>query len=60
LLYFIDVLSNPSIKTCTVTATGNSNRRVTGEEVEEDVEDIIEEDDGRPRLKVLFQPTVGQ
>ncbi|KIM31399.1 hypothetical protein M408DRAFT_320460 [Serendipita vermifera MAFF 305830] len=44
--------------TCTVTATGNSNRRVTGDEIEEDVEDVIEEDDGRPRLKVLFQPTV--
>jgi hypothetical protein len=24
------------------------------------VEDVIEEDDGRPKLKVLFQPTVGQ
>ncbi|PVG02471.1 P-loop containing nucleoside triphosphate hydrolase protein [Serendipita vermifera] len=44
--------------TCTVTATGNSNRRVAGDEVEDDVEDVIEEDDGRPRLKVLFQPTV--
>ena len=47
-----------SSQTCTVTATGNSNRRVTGEEIEEDVEDVIEEDDGRPRLKVIFQPTV--
>ncbi|KAG8826498.1 hypothetical protein FRC19_008750, partial [Serendipita sp. 401] len=42
--------------TSTVTATGNSNRRVAGDEVEDDVEDIIEEDDGRPKLKVLFQP----
>jgi hypothetical protein len=24
------------------------------------VEDVIEEDDGRPKLKVLFQPTVGE
>lgn len=31
---------------------------MAGDELEEDVEDVIEEDDGRPRLKVLFQPTV--
>lgn len=43
-----------------MTATGNSNRRISGDEVEDDVEDVIEEDDGRPRLKVLFQPTVGK
>lgn len=24
------------------------------------MEDVIEEDDGRPKLKVLFQPTVGE
>ncbi|KAG8811349.1 hypothetical protein FRC17_002513 [Serendipita sp. 399] len=44
--------------TSTVTATGNANRRATGDAFEDDVEDVIEEDDGRPRLKVLFQPTL--
>lgn len=44
--------------TSTVTATGRSSQRTAGDEVEEDIEDVIEEDDGRPRLKVHFQPTL--
>lgn len=40
-----------------MTANGNSNRRVQGDEFEDDVPQDDEHDDGRARLKVVFQPT---
>lgn len=44
-------------QTCTVTANGNSNRRVQGDEFEDELQVEQENDDGRARLKVVFQPT---
>ena len=44
-------------QTCTVTANGNSNRRVQGDEFEDELQQDEETDDGRARLKVVFQPT---